>query len=100
MKQFVSRGLMVATVLGAALAALPASAQEAVARVGFVNTDRLLREASPARAAQSKLEQEFSRREKEIDDTGDMAALAGPVYPLEGDELPWLDIRGTHFAIL
>ena len=70
MKQFVSRGLMVATVLGAALAALPASAQEAVARVGFVNTDRLLREASPARAAQSKLEQEFSRREKEIDDTG------------------------------
>ena len=40
------------------------------ARIGFVNTDRMLREATPAKAAQSKLEQEFSRREKEVDDAG------------------------------
>ncbi|MFT4195366.1 OmpH family outer membrane protein [Ottowia sp.] len=56
--------------LGAALCAAPAFAQEAAARIGFVNTDRILREAAPAKAAQTKLEQEFSRREKEIDDTG------------------------------
>jgi outer membrane protein len=46
-----------------------AHAQQAT-RIGFVNTDRMLREAAPAKAAQTKLEQEFSRREKEIDDAG------------------------------
>lgn len=35
-------------------------------RVGFVNTDRIFREANMAKTAQTKLEQEFSRREKEM----------------------------------
>jgi Skp family chaperone for outer membrane proteins len=35
-------------------------------RVGFVNTDRIFRESTMAKAAQSKLEQEFSRREKDL----------------------------------
>ncbi|MCE3273397.1 MAG: skp [Ramlibacter sp.] len=39
-------------------------------RVGFVNTDRIFREANTAKAAQVKLEQEFSRREKELNDMG------------------------------
>ena len=39
-------------------------------RVGFVNTDRIFREANTAKAAQAKLEQEFSRREKELTDMG------------------------------
>lgn len=39
-------------------------------RVGFVSTDRVLKEAGIAKAAQAKLEQEFSRREKEINDIG------------------------------
>src|SRR3954468_3006764 len=39
-------------------------------RVGFVNTDRIFREANSAKAAQVKLEQEFSRREKELNDLG------------------------------
>lgn len=39
-------------------------------RVGFVNTDRIFREANTAKAAQAKLEQEFSRREKELNDIG------------------------------
>src|SRR3954469_6907941 len=37
-------------------------------RVGFVNTDRIFREANSAKAAQAKLEQEFSKREKELGD--------------------------------
>jgi len=37
-------------------------------RIAFVNTDRLLRESAPAKAAQTKLEQEFSKREKDIND--------------------------------
>ena len=39
-------------------------------RVGFVNTDRIFREANTAKVAQTKLEQEFSKREKELVDIG------------------------------
>lgn len=35
-------------------------------RVGFVSTERIFREAAPAKAAQAKIEQEFSRRDKEL----------------------------------
>jgi outer membrane protein len=43
-----------------------AQAQES--KVGFVNTERIFREAGPAKVAQAKIEQEFSRREKELQD--------------------------------
>lgn len=45
-----------------ALGAAAVSAQEF--KIGFVNTDRIFREASTAKSAQAKLEQEFSKREK------------------------------------
>ena len=51
-----------------ALAAFSASAQEF--KVGVVNLDRIFREANSAKAAQTKLEQEFSKREKELTDLG------------------------------
>lgn len=35
-------------------------------KVGFVSTERIFREAVPAKAAQAKIEQEFSRRDKEL----------------------------------
>jgi len=39
-------------------------------KVGFVNTYRIFREANTAKAAQAKLEQEFSKRERELVDIG------------------------------
>jgi outer membrane protein len=45
--------------------AATAIAQE-TPRLGFVNTERILRESNAAKAAQQKLEQEFSRRDKEL----------------------------------
>jgi outer membrane protein len=45
-------------------AALGAQAQEL--KIGYVNADRVLRDAAPAKAAQAKLEAEFSKREKEV----------------------------------
>ena len=69
MKQYLSRSLWLALWAGAVMLAPSVQAQDA-ARIGFVNTDRMLREAAPAKAAQTKLEQEFSRREKELDDAG------------------------------
>jgi outer membrane protein len=50
--------------------ALTAGVQAEDFRVGFVNTDRIFREANTAKAAQAKLEQEFSKREKELNDLG------------------------------
>jgi outer membrane protein len=35
-------------------------------KLGFVNTERILRESTAAKAAQQKLEQEFSKRDKEM----------------------------------
>ncbi len=52
---------------GLALACVTAGAQE-TAKIGFVSTERILRDAAPAKAAQQKLEQEFSRRDKELQD--------------------------------
>lgn len=52
----------------AAGAALTAGAQEL--RIGFVSTDRVFKEANTAKASQARLEQEFSKREKELNDLG------------------------------
>ena len=49
-----------------ALAAGGVQAQEL--KIGYVNSDRVLREAVPAKAAQAKLEAEFSKREKDLND--------------------------------
>jgi outer membrane protein len=44
--------------------ALPAGAVEL--KIGFVNTERVFREASPAKRAQQKLEKEFAARNAEL----------------------------------
>jgi outer membrane protein len=54
---------------GAMMAATVASVAQDVPRIGFVNTERILRESNAAKAAQQKLEQEFSRRDKELQET-------------------------------
>ena len=60
-----TRGVAVAALVAAGLAALPAaSAQEL--KIGYVNSERLMRESAPAQAAQKKLQAEFSRREREL----------------------------------
>ncbi|WP_298234471.1 OmpH family outer membrane protein [uncultured Azohydromonas sp.] len=55
-------------VFAAALAAAGAGAQAQELKIGYVNSERVLREATPAKAAQSKLEAEFGKREKELAD--------------------------------
>jgi outer membrane protein len=59
--------------------ATPLKAQEF--RLGFVSLDRIIKEAVPAKSAQAKLEQEFSKREKELQDIG--TTLKGLVERLE-----------------
>ena len=56
-------------------------------RVGFVNTDRIFREANSAKQAQAKLEQEFSRREKELNDLGASLKTASDRFEREAQTL-------------
>ena len=50
------------------LLALTAGVQAQELKIGYVNSERVLRESQPARSAQSKLETEFGRRERELND--------------------------------
>jgi outer membrane protein len=78
------RHTLLAAALG--LGALTATAQDF--RIGFVNTDRIFRESNPAKAAQTKLEQEFSKREKELDDQGNQLKTASDKFEREAPTLP------------
>ena len=65
-----------------AIVAAPAQAQETF-RIGFVNPDRVLREAQPAKAAQAKLEAEFLKREKDLTAQGDALKTASERFERE-----------------
>lgn len=45
----------------------PAHAQES-SKIAFVSTERIFREAAPAKAAQAKLEAEFAKRDRDLQD--------------------------------
>ena len=64
-------------------AALAASVQAQEFKAGFVNTDRIFREANTAKTAQAKLEQEFARREKELVDIGNSLKSATEKFERE-----------------
>jgi outer membrane protein len=49
-------------------AGFAAQVQAQEARIGFVSTERIFREATPAKNAEAKIEQEFSKRSKELQD--------------------------------
>ena len=58
-------------------------AQAEEVKVGFVSTERIFREAAPAKTANAKIEQEFSKRDKELQDMG--ARLKGMADKLDKD---------------
>ena len=52
-------------------------------KVGIVNLDRIFREANSAKTAQAKLEQEFNKREKDINDSGATLKTAADKFERE-----------------
>ena len=66
MKSVIKNATAALTICAAAFAfPLSAQAQQDL-KVGFVSTERIFRDAAPAKAATAKLEQEFSKREKDL----------------------------------
>ena len=83
MKYLTRHGLVF--LVGVLALGAPALAQEF--RVGFVNTDRIFREANTAKAAQAKLETEFAKREKELNDLGNSLKNASDKFDREAPTL-------------
>jgi outer membrane protein len=46
----------------------PSSAQNGPVKIGFVNTERIFRDAAPAKAALSKMEADFKKRDSDLQD--------------------------------
>ena len=76
-----------ALALMAGVAAFSSIAQAQDFKLGFVNTERIFREAATAKQAQAKLEQEFSRREKELVDAGNALKQASEKFEREAPTL-------------
>jgi outer membrane protein len=70
-----------------AAVALTSFAQAEEFRIGFVNTDRIFREANAAKAAQAKLETEFAKREKELVEIGNSLKTASEKFEREAPTL-------------
>jgi outer membrane protein len=73
--------------LGATLAAMlmastPLAAQDL--KIGVVNSDRILRDSIPARAAMQKLEGEFAKRDKELQEIGSRLKSAVERFEKDG----------------
>jgi len=64
-----TRTLVLAAVCaGAAPAHAQVQAQAATGRIGFVYTERLMTESKAAKAADAKMQAEFSKRQKQVDE--------------------------------
>ncbi len=60
-------------------------------KIGYVNSDRVLRDAVPAKAAQAKLEAEFSKREKDLADVASRLKAASDKLDKDGPTLAEAD---------
>lgn len=56
--------------LPAALIVAPSTARAQELKLGYVNSERILRDSAPARAAAQKLESEFAKRDRELQEMG------------------------------
>ncbi len=84
-KSLVAVAALSAASLGTLLVSPAVSAAEL--KIGYVNSERVLREAAPAKAAQAKLEAEFSKREAEVNQMGEKLRTAAAKLEKDGPTL-------------
>jgi len=75
--------LLQSVALAASMMVATSAVQAQELKIGFVNSERVLREANLAKAAQIKLETEFGKREKDLRDLE--TKLRGAAEKLEKD---------------
>ncbi|MGQ9724763.1 MAG: OmpH family outer membrane protein [Tepidimonas sp.] len=74
-------------VLAAVFTAATTAALAQDFKIGYVSIDRILRDSNAAKAAQSRLEQEFSRRSSEIDALGNQLRQASEKFEKDAPTL-------------
>jgi outer membrane protein len=79
--------LFIKSLLASALAVGAAAVSAQELKIGYVNSDRVLRDAAPAKAAQAKLEAEFSKREKDLNDLASRLKAASEKLDKDGPTL-------------
>ncbi len=83
--------------IGIALFALVAGAAHAADyKIGFVNTERLFREAAPAKRAQQKLEKEFAVRDADLQKLAKQVRDLQAALDKEGATMPEADRRNKE----
>jgi len=68
--------LLQSVALAASMTVAASAVQAQELKIGYVNSERVLREANLAKAAQVKLETEFGKREKDMNDATNKLRLA------------------------
>jgi outer membrane protein len=79
MKKALLAIFLISAVLPAAAQQPPAQSPPVSGKLGFVNTERILRDAAPAQRAQKKIEAEFQKRDQEL------ARIAGELKRMQDD---------------
>lgn len=77
-----ARRLVLSLFMGLALLAGPAMAQ--ATKIGAINVEKILRESNTAKAVSAKLEQDFSKRERDIRTAADQFRAAVEKFEKEG----------------
>jgi outer membrane protein len=80
----IARQCLAAVTLAAAVA-FPASAQEL--KIGYVNSERVVRDSIPAKAALTKIEAEFGKRDKDLNDATNRLKTAGEKFEKDAPTL-------------
>ncbi len=83
-------------VLAIALAAFATTASAVEYKIGFVNTERLFQEATPAKRAQQKIEKEFASRDAEIQKLGKQVRDLQAVLDKDGPTMAEGDRRNKE----
>ena len=78
---------VLAMTASALLMSLSTVAQAQELKIGYVNSERVLREAAPAKAAQARLEGEFGKREKDLAEQGQRLKAAAEKLEKEAPTL-------------
>ena len=92
MKALSMKLILALLLAGASSFAVAVQAQDL--KIGYVNSERVLREAEPAKKAQAKLEAEFGKREKDLNDQN--AALRAQAEKLDRDGPALSDAEKTR----
>ena len=67
---------------------LPSVGQAQELKIGYVNSERVLREATPAKAALARMESDFSKRDKDLNDQAAKLKVAADKLEKDAPALP------------